>query len=280
MKSKPAPLALPQCIACPSLTALRGKAGSIAACGLSGLIHGLSIGTMLMIFPLSAFASPLPKTSFDEFASSCAPEAAVSTLRAVAAVESNFEPWAVRDNTTHEAWKPPTLAAAIALAKTRLRKSHSVDLGIMQINSENLAALGMTIDDALDPCRSLKAGARILSDAYAKGETAADRQAAVLIALSRYNTGRALDGLANGYVGQVLSASSDPAKSISGRSHLVNSEKADWNVWAVASQAKRDGADWLICSQDTHDFLLGAGAQPIAGEPHALFRGPETAPGT
>ncbi len=137
-----------------------------------------------------------------------------STLRAVAAVESHFEPWAVRDNTTHEDRTPSSLTAAVALAEDRLRKGHSVDLGLMQINSGNLASLGMGVKDAFDPCRSLDAANRILRTAFAAGSSEADRQAAILITLSRYNTGRPLAGIANGYANRVIAAQSTPRLAI------------------------------------------------------------------
>ena len=109
--------------------------------GLSRLILGLGTGAIFASFTLTAFASPLSKASFNQLASSCAPGVAIPTLRAVAAVESHFDPLAIRDNTTHESWTPSSLSAAAALAKDRLKLGHSVDIGLMQINSGNLASL-------------------------------------------------------------------------------------------------------------------------------------------
>lgn len=198
----------------------------------------------------------------------------------MAHIESHFDPLALRNNTKNISIAPSSAAASVEQAKLWISRGYSVDIGLMQINSSNLSALGMTIDDALDPCRSLKAGARILSKAYAQGGSVADRQAALLIALSRYNTGRTLAGLANGYVGQVFSARGDTTTSISESADHANSQHSDWDVWTVAWLAQRDGATWLIGSQISHDFLIGAGAQPITGEPHALSsQGPGTAPG-
>jgi type IV secretion system protein VirB1 len=148
----------------------------------------------------------------------------------------------------------------------------------MQINSGNLSALGMTVEDALDPCRSLEAGANLLSLAYSQGTSKADRQAALLIALSRYNTGRPLAGLVNGYVGQVLTVY-DANKAASASSFPSKLQQPNWSVWAVAHSPHSGSADWLIGSQDSHSFLIGAGAQPKIGEPHALSQGPGTAPG-
>ena len=74
----------------------------------------------------------------------------------------------------------------------------------MQINAPNLPRLGLTISEALNPCLSLAAGAVLLREAYHQGGTVAEQQAALLIMLSRYNTGRPLAGLVNGYVGDVI----------------------------------------------------------------------------
>ena len=72
-------------------------------------------------------------------------------------------------------------AAAIAVATDLIvGQRHSVDLGLMQVNSANLAALGLSIADAFDACRSVEAGGRVLSEAY---------QRALRGALSVYNTG-------------------------------------------------------------------------------------------
>jgi type IV secretion system protein VirB1 len=64
----------------------------------------------------------------------------------------------------------------------------STDYGLMQINSGNLALLGLTPATALDPCRSIAAGARLL------------------VSFSRYNTGSPTRGIANGYAVAVVAA--------------------------------------------------------------------------
>ena len=83
---------------------------------------------------------------------------------------------------------------------------HSVDLGLMQINSANLARLGLSIADAFDACRSIKAGAQMLE---------ADYRAAMRDALSRYNTGDPVRGIVNGYVARVEASARAVVPSIS-----------------------------------------------------------------
>lgn len=59
----------------------------------------------------------------------------------------------------------------------------------MQINSANFGWLGLTMMDALDPCRSIAAGAEVLT------------------AYSRYNTGSPTRGIKNGYAASVQAVS-------------------------------------------------------------------------
>jgi Transglycosylase SLT domain len=42
----------------------------------------------------------------------------------------------------------------------------TVDVGLAQVNSANFAWLGLTLETALDPCRNLAAGARVLLAKY------------------------------------------------------------------------------------------------------------------
>jgi type IV secretion system protein VirB1 len=239
----------------------------------------LVLGTGVLTLPGFCQGETLSEGTVTEFSQRCSPSSDSGVLLAVARIESKFDPLALHDNSKGISISAPSVEVATKLANRWLSEGDSVDIGLMQINSDNLAPLGMTIEAAFDPCRSLEAGARILSAAYAQGSSTANRQAALLIALSRYNTGRTLAGLTNGYVGRVLSAQGNATKANSKPSD-PGSQHSDWNIWFTASFAQHDGAAWLVGSQDLHDFLIGAGAQPEAGEPHAVSSGPGTAPGT
>jgi type IV secretion system protein VirB1 len=205
---------------------------------------------------LSAFASPLPSTVFNQLALSCAPGVELPTLRAVAAVESHFNPLAVRDNSTHESLMPQTLSAAVVLAGNRLKLGHSVDIGLMQINNENFASLGMSVADAFDKCRSLAAGGRILRSAFAAGSSEAERQAAILITLSRYNTGRPLAGIANGYVDRVIA---EQSKSTAGKSAQrgMSNMPPQWDIWSTSGAAP---SSWILTTNGSPE-IERAGAQ-------------------
>ncbi len=247
---------------------------------------GFWTAVIFATFTLSAFASPLPMTSFNQLALSCAPDVELPTLRAVAAVESHFNPLAVRDNTTHESLKPQTLPAAATLAKNRVKLGHSVDIGLMQINSDNLASLGMSVEDAFDECRSLAAGGRILRSALAAGSSESERQAAIMISLSRYNTGRALAGVANGYASQVIAAQRGSLGDRPAQQDSFRTPK--WDIWGTSGA---EPASWVVTVDGSFE-IERAGAQSTEtraearatappskkGEPHELFAYQESEP--
>jgi len=125
----------------------------------------------------------------------CAPGVAPETIASIARVESGYNPLAIHDNTTRQTVDPSSLEDAIALAtKLIVVQRHSVDLGVLQVNSTNFRQLNLTITDAFDPCHSMQAGSRLLSAAY---------QDALRKALSTYNTGDEQRGMANDYVRRV-----------------------------------------------------------------------------
>jgi type IV secretion system protein VirB1 len=135
---------------------------------------------------------------FSQLVSRCAPSNAVQTLASVAKVESGFDTLAIHDNTTSETPKVLNGNDAVRLASGLIARGHSVDVGLMQINSNNLRWLGLSVTDAFDACKSVAAGASVLRNGY---------QQALRVAFSRYNTGDAERGFANGYVRRVLAAS-------------------------------------------------------------------------
>ena len=201
--------------------------------------------------PGAAGAAPLSTADFGALAARCASQAPVATLEAVAKTESGLDPWALHDNTTKVSKAPPTLKAALSDARQWIGRGDSVDLGLMQINAANLAALGMTARGALDPCASLAGGAAVLQAAYGGGKTSAQQQVALLMALSRYNTGSPFKGILNGYARRVIlnanAGTAEPPKSAPQTDTRADPNgPPSWNVWAIAAGARAHGAPWLI----------------------------------
>ena len=143
----------------------------------------------------------------------CAANVAPVTLEAVMRVESGGNSLAF--NVNHLLGPQPhpvTLAEAVTTAESYVARGYSVDLGLMQVNSRNLAALGITIEQVLDPCANVKAGAAILTANYAEAvRSRGEGQGALQAALSAYNTGSFYRGFANGYVARYYGPGGVPA---------------------------------------------------------------------
>ncbi|WP_305812893.1 lytic transglycosylase domain-containing protein [Photobacterium leiognathi] len=97
--------------------------------------------------------------------------------------------------------QPKTKADAIQLANYYIRLGHSVDLGYMQVNSNNLKKYGVTVNDMFNPCKNIAVGSTILLHAYQRAlKSKREPQVALRHALSIYNTGNMTYGFKNGYV--------------------------------------------------------------------------------
>lgn len=151
---------------------------------------------------------PLSLPEMLMLAARCAPSVAPGTLLPVASVESGFDPLAIGVNgprriTLH----PRNPSEATSTAAALIAAGRSVDLGLAQINSANLPALGLTPTTVFDPCRNLGGASQILRGAYQQSQrTVAGEQPALRTALSYYNTGDPNRGFGNGYVARVARA--------------------------------------------------------------------------
>jgi type IV secretion system protein VirB1 len=143
----------------------------------------------------------------------CAVNVAPTTLEAVVRVESDGNPLAINVNHLPGPQpRPATLAEAVATAQRYVARGYSVDLGLMQVNSRNLAALDYSIEQVLNPCANVKAGATILTADYAEAvRSHGEGQAALQAALSAYNTGSFYRGFENGYVARYYGPGGVPA---------------------------------------------------------------------
>ena len=131
----------------------------------------------------------------------CAANVAPITLQAVIEVESGGNPLALHVNGIEAQPVASDVAQAVQLAESYIAHGYSVDLGLMQVNSRNLRALGVGVFQAFNPCTNISAGATILSADYANASRLrGPGQAALRAALSAYNTGDFYRGFENGYV--------------------------------------------------------------------------------
>jgi type IV secretion system protein VirB1 len=151
---------------------------------------------------------PLDLAVMLALAEACAPSVAPATLLPVAHVESGFDPLAIGVNGRRPSQiHPSSKAEAVETATRLIAHSADIDLGLGQINSRNLAPLGLSVADAFDPCRNLAASARMIQANYDHaGPQPGAEQAALRTSLSLYNTGDAQRGFRNGYVAKVTAA--------------------------------------------------------------------------
>ncbi len=133
-------------------------------------------------------------------------------MAAIIKVESGGNPWAIGDNTAggRVSPTPRSIDEAAAKALDLLRQGHSLDLGLAQINSNNLKAYNVSVRQVFDPCTNVAVGSRILSKFYAKSvEKYGEGEVSLYQALSAYNTGSFYRG--HDYVMKILAAAGSKA---------------------------------------------------------------------
>ena len=151
----------------------------------------------------------LTMAQLDAYYAACAPHVGRSTIAAIVQVESGGAPWAIHDNTSKRRWHARNYREAVAIGNALVRLGHSVDMGLAQVNSRNLARVRMSVAEVFEPCRNLIAAATILEDCYAPAATKyGAAQRALVHALGCYNTGSLYAG--RRYVARVLEAAEAP----------------------------------------------------------------------
>jgi len=189
---------------------------------------GATVAGAIFLVIQSTLAQGLSVSVAAQLAAEHAPAVDTGTLLAFAWHESRLRPFTIHDNATGESIFATSAAEAADLARTRLAQGHSLDLGIMQVNSANLARTGLTVTTAFDPGESMRAGAMILTAAFRQclrgngNPNSAEQQAALRCGASIYNTGREQAGILNGYQADVWRAAAQvvPAIQFNGASAL------------------------------------------------------------
>jgi len=148
--------------------------------------------------------------SLSPLISQCGPGVDPATTAAIIHVESGGNSFAIHDNTTGTTYRPLDKTEAIVTSARLLRAGHSIDLGLMQINSTHITAYrvidpAITLADLFDPCENITAGTRILADFYRRyHRLSAAPHITLLKALSGYNTGHPYTG--KEYLNRILEA--------------------------------------------------------------------------
>ncbi|MEE3504530.1 lytic transglycosylase domain-containing protein [Acidiphilium acidophilum] len=181
----------------------------------------------------------LTATLVAHLAASCAPSVAPGTLTSIAGTESGFNTLAIHDNTTGLDLPFASRQSAVVAARALIAAGHSVDLGLMQINSANLARLGLTVRTAFNACASLGAAGRLLVMDYRPGRSG-DEQSALQAAFSRYNTGNDIHGFQNGYVQRVVATARRIVPEINPAAPIARPQSTP------AAPAPKPGPKWRV----------------------------------
>jgi type IV secretion system protein VirB1 len=151
----------------------------------------------------------------------CAPLVHPHTAAALIATESTANPNAIGVVGGQLLRQPRNRSEALATAAALEASGWDYSAGLAQINRRNFAHLGLTVDEAFEPCTNLAAMQTLLLDCYRRaGRTSledrsptagpaatANAQASVRRALSCYYSGNFVTGVRHGYVARVVRSS-------------------------------------------------------------------------
>ena len=126
----------------------------------------------------------------DYLINACEIDVAPQIMVAIVKTESGGNPWVINDNTAKRVFKMSDRQTTILQAKALLAKGHNIDVGLAQINSNNLASLGLSVEEVIEPCTNLKASAAILKKFYKLGAAKfTTPQQALFYSFAAYNSG-------------------------------------------------------------------------------------------
>lgn len=142
---------------------------------------------------------------FYQLATQCAPNVAVGTLRALADVESSFNPYAIGVVQGRLVRQPRNLLEGISTVKQLQAKGMRFSAGLIQINSENWRAYGLNHERVFQPCANMRAAQGILTSCYTRATKTSDvPQVALRKAISCYYSNNFVTGFKHGYVQKVV----------------------------------------------------------------------------
>jgi type IV secretion system protein VirB1 len=137
--------------------------------------------------------------------SACGPGVHPATTQAIIEVESAGNHLAIHDNISGSSFNPSTKEQAVKIASVLIARGHSVDMGLMQINSQHLRKKDLDLKQLFEPCYNIRTGTKILADFYnhhRKSNPNEPDDIILLKSLSSYNTGTPYNG--KSYVNKIL----------------------------------------------------------------------------
>lgn len=147
---------------------------------------------------------------FDTTAATCAPHVAPSTLRALATVESSFNPYAIGVVGGRLQRQPKTLLEGVSTVSALQEKGIKFSAGLIQIYVKNWSAYNLDHESVFDPCANMRAAQGILVNCFQRASVKdSDSQSALRKAISCYYSNNFVTGFNQGYVQKVVSAAND-----------------------------------------------------------------------
>ena len=176
-------------------------------------------------------------------AQQCASEVATEAVVPLVVTESGGDDLSININRGPRV-RAGSVAEGAALVRRYMAQGYTVDVGLAQINSANFARLGVTIEQAFDPCTNLRLASSLLQEGYGLASRHYSGLDAISATYSLYNTGTLTRGFRNGYVGRVWSAASGM-----GTIQAVPAIPGDPPVAVAATSATRPtsaGDSWVV----------------------------------
>jgi type IV secretion system protein VirB1 len=144
---------------------------------------------------------------FDTLAAHCAPHVAPSTLRALAQVESGFNPYAIGVVGGALTRQPRNLPEAISTVRQLRAQNIKFSAGLAQIYFENWPAYQLDYETVFEPCANLRAAQGVLANCYQRASIGVGAgQLALRQAISCYYSDNFVTGFREGYVQKVVAA--------------------------------------------------------------------------
>ena len=148
---------------------------------------------------------------FLALAHTCGPEVDPVTTAAIVRLESDYQPLVIRDNTLHQSWRPRTLQQAREQVSALERQGHQLAIGLMQVSTPWIHALGMRSEQLLDACWNIRIGTGVVARSFRQcAQGGAPPSQALACALSMYWSGSAERGGA--YVNAVFQVVGSPLR--------------------------------------------------------------------
>lgn len=172
----------------------------------------------LVSLALTAFASIACGEDLHALMARCVPEVHPTTMAAIVRVESTGNMFVLSDDgpgnlplSERRAYfrsiYPSSLEEAAQITKGLIAQGHWVGIGLTQLSNRHLKRMGLSVEQALDPCTNLKGGGQVLMEYYTSAQKRfGNTQEALHAAISAYNSGNFESGIANGYVAKVIKA--------------------------------------------------------------------------